>query len=96
MSIILFLQSSVTIEVDTLQCYEILYFSRTEFVITGSVDGHVKFWKKMEESIEFVKHFRSHLGPIMDMTVNYNGSLLCTVSTDKSLKVFDVINFGEY
>ena len=48
----------------------------------------------MEESIEFVKHFRSHLGPIMDMTVNYNGSLLCTVSTDKSLKVFDVINFG--
>lgn len=67
--------------------------TRTEFVITGSVDGHVKFWKKMEESIEFVKHFRSHLGPIMDMTVNYNGSLLCTVSTDKSLKVFDVINF---
>lgn len=30
--------------------------------MTGSVDGHVKFWKKMEEGIEFVKHFRSHLG----------------------------------
>lgn len=67
--------------------------TKTEFVVTGSVDGHVKFWKKMEESIEFVKHFRSHLGPITDMTVNYNGSLLCTVSSDKSLKVFDVINF---
>lgn len=50
----------------------------------------------MDDYIEFVKHFRSHLGPIMDMTVNYNGTLLCTVSTDKSLKVFDVINFGGY
>ena len=27
------------------------------------MDGHVKFWKKKEdEGIEFVKHFRSHLG----------------------------------
>lgn len=36
--------------------------TKTEFVITASVDGHVKFWKKMETGIEFVKHFRSHLG----------------------------------
>lgn len=36
---------------------------RTDFVITASQDGHVKFWKKKEdEGIEFVKHFRSHLG----------------------------------
>lgn len=68
--------------------------SRTEFIVTGSCDGHVKFWKKMEELIEFVKHFRSHLAPIVDMVANYNGTLLCTVSTDKSVKVFDVVNFG--
>lgn len=38
-------------------------FPRTDFVITASQDGHVKFWKKKEdEGIEFVKHFRSHLG----------------------------------
>uniref|UniRef100_A0A1B6LLZ5 peptidylprolyl isomerase n=1 Tax=Graphocephala atropunctata TaxID=36148 RepID=A0A1B6LLZ5_9HEMI len=67
--------------------------TKTEFIITGSCDGHVKFWKKMEELIEFVKHFRSHLGAITDMTANYNGTLLCTVATDKSVKVFDVINF---
>ena len=37
--------------------------SRTDFLITASQDGHVKFWKKKEdEGIEFVKHFRSHLG----------------------------------
>lgn len=72
----------------------VLLCSRTEFIVTGSCDGHVKFWKKMEELIEFVKHFRSHLAPIVDMAANYNGTLLCTVSTDKSVKVFDVVNFG--
>jgi peptidylprolyl isomerase domain and WD repeat-containing protein 1 len=34
----------------------------TEFVITASCDGHVKFWKKMKDNIEFVKHFQAHLG----------------------------------
>lgn len=36
--------------------------TKTEFIITGSADGHVKFWKKQPVGIEFVKHFRSHLG----------------------------------
>ena len=31
---------------------------KTEFLLTGSVDGHVKFWKKMLTGIEFVKHFQ--------------------------------------
>lgn len=40
-----------------------LWLFRTDFIITASQDGHVKFWKKNEEEgIEFVKHFRSHLG----------------------------------
>ena len=38
-----------------------LVSTKTDFLITGSLDGHIKFWKKMEEGIEFVKHFRSHL-----------------------------------
>ena len=38
------------------------FLCRTDFIITASHDGHVKFWKKIEEGIEFVKHFRSHLG----------------------------------
>ena len=37
--------------------------SSTHFVITASVDGHIKFWKKKQgEGIEFVKHFGAHLG----------------------------------
>jgi peptidylprolyl isomerase domain and WD repeat-containing protein 1 len=36
--------------------------TRTDFIITASADGHIKFWKKQPEGIEFVKHFRAHLG----------------------------------
>ncbi|KAJ8305534.1 hypothetical protein KUTeg_016079 [Tegillarca granosa] len=68
--------------------------AKTGFILTASCDGHVKFWKKNEEAgIEFVKHFRSHLGNIQDMSVSGNGELCCTISDDKSAKVFDVVNF---
>ena len=67
--------------------------TKTDFLITTSEDGHVKFWKKQERGIEFVKHFRAHLGPVIDMDVSSNGELMCTISQDKALKVFDVINF---
>ncbi|PNF14619.1 hypothetical protein B7P43_G12115, partial [Cryptotermes secundus] len=67
--------------------------TKTDFIITGSCDGHIKFWKKLEELIEFVKHFCSHLGPIQDLAANSSGTLLCSISSDKSLKIFDVINF---
>ena len=36
--------------------------TRTDFIVTGSQDGHVKFWKKQVDGVEFVKHFRAHLG----------------------------------
>lgn len=67
--------------------------TKTDFLITGSIDGHVKFWKKIEEGIEFVKHFRSHLGAVVSLSANSNGTYLCSASNDKSLKIFDVINF---
>uniref|UniRef100_A0A182NGS0 peptidylprolyl isomerase n=1 Tax=Anopheles dirus TaxID=7168 RepID=A0A182NGS0_9DIPT len=70
-----------------------LVVTKSEFIVTVSVDGHVKFWKKMELGIEFVKHFRSHLAPINYLAVNCSGTYLCTASVDKSIKVFDVINF---
>jgi WD40 repeat protein len=73
----------------------VFFTHRTDFIITGSCDGHIKFWKKLEELIEFVKHFRSHLGAIQDLAANSSGTFLCSISNDKSLKVFDVINFGK-
>lgn len=35
-----------------------------DFLITGSADGHIKFWKKRATGIEFAKHFRAHMGPV--------------------------------
>ncbi|XP_018329103.1 peptidylprolyl isomerase domain and WD repeat-containing protein 1 [Agrilus planipennis] len=65
----------------------------TNFIITASCDGHIKFWKKVERGIEFVKHFRSHLGPITSLSANCNGTLLCSASSDRSVKIFDILNF---
>ena len=38
---------------------------RTDFIATASQDGHLKFWKKQEVGIDFVKHFRAHLGELL-------------------------------
>ncbi|KAJ8261196.1 hypothetical protein COCON_G00169190 [Conger conger] len=68
--------------------------SKTDFIITASQDGHVKFWKKKEEEgIEFVKHFRSHLGVVECIAVSAEGALFCSVGDDQAMKVFDVVNF---
>lgn len=66
----------------------------TDFVITTSIDGHVKFWKKQDlRTIEFVKHFRAHLGAIIDTSLTSDGLLFATCGADKAIKVFDVVNF---
>eukprot|EP00066_Takifugu_rubripes_P003104 XP_003965443.1 PREDICTED: peptidylprolyl isomerase domain and WD repeat-containing protein 1 [Takifugu rubripes] len=68
--------------------------TKTDFVITASQDGHLKFWKKNEhEGIEFVKHFRSHLGVLESIAVSSEGALFCSVGDDQAMKVFDVVNF---
>jgi len=67
--------------------------TKTDFVITSSQDGHIKFWKKNEVGVEFVKHFRAHLGTINDICVNETGTLLATLASDKAMKVYDVVNF---
>ncbi|XP_011311435.1 peptidylprolyl isomerase domain and WD repeat-containing protein 1 [Fopius arisanus] len=85
------------------ECYEKSYMHRdvishivvtkTNFVITASTDGHVKFWKKQDELIEFVKHFRAHIMSIQGLAASYNGVYAATISLDKTLKIFDVVNF---
>lgn len=67
--------------------------SAADFFITGSVDGHLKFWKKKAIGIEFAKHFRSHLGAIEGLAVSFDGLLCCTISNDRSVKIYDVVNY---
>eukprot|EP00249_Psilotum_nudum_P019322 c27193_g1_i1 orf=184-1833(+) len=67
--------------------------SSADFFITGSCDGHLKFWKKKAVGIEFVKHFRAHLGSIEGLAVSADGLLCCTMSNDRSVKIYDVVNY---
>ncbi|KAJ3934869.1 MAG: peptidyl-prolyl cis-trans isomerase [Lentinula lateritia] len=67
--------------------------TKTDFLITTSVDGQLKLWKKQDTGIEFVKHYRAHLGPITGVSASTDGQMLATVSDDGNAKVFDVVNF---
>ncbi|PIA18196.1 peptidyl-prolyl cis-trans isomerase cyp15 [Coemansia reversa NRRL 1564] len=67
--------------------------TKTGFVLTLSADGHVKFWKRRNEGIEFVKDFRAHIGPITAYAASPDGQMFATTSTDKKVKIFDVVNF---
>lgn len=71
----------------------LLIAPKNDFLITSSVDGAIKFWKKKPNCIEFVKHFRSHSACIQCIAVNSCGTLFASIALDKSMKIFDVINF---
>eukprot|EP00727_Mastigamoeba_balamuthi_P010741 m51a1_g629 putative peptidylprolyl isomerase domain and wd repeat-containing protein 1-like (649) ;mRNA; r:144654-147099 len=63
------------------------------YVVTASADGHVKFWRKQPVGVDFVKHFRAHLQPIVAVSASADGQTLATASLDKSFKIFDVLNW---
>ena len=88
-------------ELPNADLYEISYMHRDDvlyclvlkhdFLVTISVDGHLKFWKIIRGGIEFVKHYRAHLGSV-DCYTN-NNDMLVTCGSDKYCKVFDILNF---
>ncbi|KAK4197751.1 putative peptidyl-prolyl cis-trans isomerase [Triangularia verruculosa] len=65
----------------------------TEFLITSSVDGVVKFWKKVADGIEFVKEFKAHEGEIRSVSTSADGRSFATAGIDKTVKLFDVMTF---
>lgn len=65
----------------------------TDFIVTASADGVIKFWKKLPGEIEFVKTYRAHLGPVVGLAASHDGLRLASIGEDRSLKVFDVLNF---
>lgn len=65
----------------------------TDFLITSSVDGVVKFWKKDFGGIEFVKEFRAHNGEIKSVSVSADGRSFATCGADDTVKIFDVVTF---
>ncbi|WOO80878.1 Peptidyl-prolyl cis-trans isomerase cyp15 [Vanrija pseudolonga] len=67
--------------------------TRTNFIITTSVDGHLKLWKKQEQGIEFVKHYRTSLKAIVGVSASEDGALFASISANGEGRVFDVVNF---
>lgn len=67
----------------------------TDFLITSSIDGVVKFWKKVAVGIEAVKEFKAHVGEIRSVSVSQDGRSLATAGVDKTIKLFDIITFGK-
>jgi len=65
---------------------------KTDFIITFSIDGHIKFWKKTYHLVEFTKNFKAHNGLITGASLSKNHDLLCSVGFDKTFKIFDVLN----
>lgn len=65
----------------------------TDFLITSSVDGVVKFWKKVADGIEFVKEFKAHQGEIRSVSTSHDGRSFATAGVDKTVKLFDVMTF---
>jgi len=65
----------------------------SQFVVTASRDGQLKFWKKLQTGIEFIKHFRAHLAPFAGVAASSDGAMLATTAGDRGLKVFDVLSF---
>ena len=69
--------------------------SPSDFVITTSIDGVVKFWKKAATGIEFAKEYRAHNGRILSNTISADNGTFATLgdAEDKTIKIFDVVTF---
>jgi peptidylprolyl isomerase domain and WD repeat-containing protein 1 len=69
--------------------------SPSDFVITTSVDGFVKFWKKIATGVEFAKEYRAHNGRVQSTSISADGASFASAGDedDKSIKLFDVVTF---
>jgi len=65
----------------------------TDFLITSSIDGTIKFWKKVTNGVEFVKEFKAHEGEIISTSISSDGRNFATAGVDGSIKIFDVVTF---
>ena len=73
---------------DTLTQVEVV--QDCQFIITCSVDGTLKFWRKAPQGILAVRTFRPHMG-MFSACVAHDGHLMATkTSTDRKIKIFEI------
>ena len=69
-------------------------FTKNNFLVTASSEGHIKFWKKKHGEIEFIKRYIAHMGPVTALSASLDGAWLASISSkDCVANVFDVVNF---
>lgn len=45
---------------------------KVDMIITFSIDGHIKFWKKVFHLVEHAKNFKAHNGYITSASLSKN------------------------
>lgn len=75
------------------QLFSVLFTPLTDFLITTSVDGVVKFWKKTTGGVEFVKEYRAHTEDVTSTSVSRDGRSFASAGIDGTVKIFDVVTF---
>lgn len=72
----------------------ILSIEASNFIITVSEDGILKFWKKLFLGIDFIKQYKAHIAKPTGLAHTVNGQYLVTCcDKDCMLKTFDIENY---
>lgn len=71
----------------------LVFTPRTDYLITASCDGVVKWWKKAAAGVEFVKQFTAHDGALTALCASPDGFRVCSVGDDKTVKFYEVASF---
>lgn len=90
---------------ETITC--MVHSKKHGYVISGSYDGIVKFWKRLEVNnddalaedknakpcLEFVKSFTAHSLSVTALAVDWEGDTCCSVGYDGLIKLYDISTF---
>lgn len=72
----------------------IISLPKSNFIITASKDGIVKFWRKIFLGIDYVKQYKVFNSSIKDIKCSNNQNyLICISELDKNIKLLDVLNY---
>lgn len=69
-----------------------IFTPHTNFLVTASIDGIIKFWKKDFGGVEFVKEFKVHDGDIKSISVSADGRSMATAGAEQ-VAIWDVLSF---